>query len=72
MLFNYRKFFTELAVAALLAEVTMSVAMAEEDDDERGQANMCPPSPMPSGRTNAGPATSPIRRVCFPPNHGAR
>jgi Dihaem cytochrome c len=34
MLFNYRKFSLTLAVAALLAEVMMPVAMAGEVDDE--------------------------------------
>jgi nitrate/TMAO reductase-like tetraheme cytochrome c subunit len=34
MLFNYRKFSLTLTVAALLAEVMMPVAMAEEDHDK--------------------------------------
>lgn len=36
MLFNYRKFSLTLTVAALLAEIMMPVAMAEEDHDEEG------------------------------------
>jgi nitrate/TMAO reductase-like tetraheme cytochrome c subunit len=36
MLLNYRKFSLTLTVAALLAEVMMPVAMAEEDHDEEG------------------------------------
>jgi Dihaem cytochrome c len=36
MLFNYRKFSLTLAVAALLAEAMMPVAMAEEDHDKEG------------------------------------
>jgi cytochrome c553 len=37
MLFDYRKFLRTIAISALLVEVMMPVAMAEEDHDEDGR-----------------------------------
>ena len=69
MLFDSKNLLRMFGVVVLLMSVMMSVAHAEDDDDE---TNVCLPPRTPSGKPNAEPATWLSRRACFPPNHGAR